>query len=161
MIENPLREPQRRSHLRGLGACGPATGSGELLIKAHITFHRLDLAIASLRGHFVFRLADTPNRRIDTAHGKNTVTCEFLRIARVSVLRQVTNLATARDLTGVLDNLRGDTLPRKQSRESCLTGTVTADQSNPHAFIDTEIGVDDELTGTDPHRKVLGVNHAL
>ena len=30
-----------------------------------------------------------------------------------------------------------------------LTGAVTADQTNAHAFIDTETCVVDELTGTD------------
>ncbi len=154
--EHTIRQPERCGHLRSLGVRSPAARRRELLIEPHVAFHRLDLAIAGLRGHLVLRLADAPESRVNPARRKNAIARQFRRIARVGVLRQIADLATAGDLTGVLDNLRGDALPRKQPRQSCLTGTVATDQSNPHSFIDAEIGVDHEFAGTDPHRSGSG-----
>ena len=149
LVEDAILETKGMSDLRRLGVGSPPSGVRELLIELDVALHGTLLPRALGRRHLVFGLADARDDRVDAAHRDNAIAGLHLWVTDVSVLCEVADGAVGRDGSGVLGGAPAIGLACEEAHRRGLTGAVTADQTNAHAFIDTETCVVDELTGTD------------
>ena len=160
LIEHPVFKPQRVCDLGRLGVGCPTAGVRKLLVELHVTFHGALLTSALGRRHLMFGLANARDDRINAAHGNNAIPGLHLRVTHVRILSEIADGAVGGDRSRMLGGASAISLACEEAHRRGLTGAVTADEADTHAFIDTEARVVDELAGADAQREILDVNHA-
>ena len=149
LVEDAVLETEGMGDLSRLGVGSPPSGVRELLVEFDVAFHGALLPSALGRRHLMFGLANARDDRINAAHRNNTIPGLHLRVTHVRILSEVADGAVGGDRSRVLGGAPAISLACKQAHRRGLTGAVTADEADTHAFIDSEARVVDELAGTD------------
>ena len=147
LVQDTVFEAERVRDLSGLGIGRPSTGVGELLVELDVAFHRTLLTSALGRGHLVFGLADARDDGVDSAHRNNAIARLHLWVTNVRILREVANGAVGGNRPRVFGSTTAISFACEKTHSRRLTGTITADETDAHAFIDPEARMVDELTG--------------
>ncbi len=147
LVQDTVFEAERVGNLGGLGVGRPSTGVGELLVELDVAFHRALLTSALGRGHLVFSLADPRDDGVDPTYRNDAITCLHLWVTNVRILREVANSTVGGDCPRIFGCPTAISFASEKTHRRRLTSTITADETDAHAFIDAEARMVDELTG--------------
>src|SRR5690606_1343466 len=111
------------------------------------------------RRHRLLRLADPAEDLVDASGGENPVPGADLQVTGPRVLREVADLPGTHDLAGVLDDVGDLVLPGEQLGQGRLAGAVSPHQPDPHAGVETQVRLMEQLAGADAHGDVVGGDH--
>ncbi len=153
LVQQPVRQCEVGADRRGFGLGGVTAGRQEFGFQPVVAVHGLALDGGVFAGHLFVREPELADGDVEAAGGQDPVPGQLFHVRGARVLRQVADLAAARDFTG-----GGQALAGQDPGQRGLACTVTADQADLVSLVDPEAHLVHEQSGAGAEFEILDGN---